>query len=425
MRRAIDGASLALFRIGFGVCVVWEVLRYLYYDWVNDLFIKPAYLFHFFWLPIAPWPRGGMYVHFFIVGLAAFCVSLGLFYRVAAWIVALGLAYIFFLDLSYSLDLNHLYLMVLLAFLLATMPASNVWSIDNRLFGRESRSVPLWTLLTLRSQIFLVFLYAGIAKLSPEWLNSQPASRILANHASSPWLEPFFRLPEANTVVKFGGLALDLLLPWLLLVPATRKVSMAIAAIFLAINAFAFPIGVFPAIAMITLSMFLKPSWPRRNPIGIADVTPHPSRLALVLVPFYLAIQVLLPLAALLYPSPSAWSEEGHFFGWRMMGLDKSGTLVLTVRNPGTGLEATWDPARDLTPRQIYSMSTRPLLVHQYARHIADQIEQHEHIRPQVMAKQIVKLGNHVEQLMIDPARDLASEPYQWGHYDWLLPLAP
>ena len=88
MRRAVDGASLAVFRIGFGAIVFWEVVRYLANDWVRELFLAPHFLFQFPLVPVSPWPEGWLYVHFLVLGVAALCVSLGLFYRVASALLA-------------------------------------------------------------------------------------------------------------------------------------------------------------------------------------------------------------------------------------------------------------------------------------------------------------------------------------------------
>ena len=41
----IDGASLAFFRIAFGLVMVWEVLRYFSYGWIKRYYIDPTYFF--------------------------------------------------------------------------------------------------------------------------------------------------------------------------------------------------------------------------------------------------------------------------------------------------------------------------------------------------------------------------------------------
>ncbi len=423
--RGVDGASLAVFRMGFGAVVFWEVLRYFYYDWVSELFVKPSYLFAFPWCPVSPLPRGGMSVLFLVVGLAGCGVCLGLFFRLASLIAAFGLAYVFLLDASYSLDLNHLYLMVLLAFLLAASPAANAWSLDNRVFGRAPRAVPFWSIFLVRAQVLVVFFFAGVAKLGSEWRSGEPAARMLTSGSAPHWLDPLLRAPGADQMFTYGGLVFDLAVPVLLLLGKTRRLGILLVVAFFAVNALLFPIGVFPAMGILAVLLFLKPEWPRFGfhtsgvPVGERSL----STAGLAVCMLYVLLQNTVPLRSVLYPSPTEWSEEGQFFSWRMMGLDKRGTLVLTVRNPSTGQEAVWDLQRELTPRQIYSLSTRPLLVHQYARHVADEVERYEHFRPEVFARQSVRLGRHPEQLAIDPHRDLAKEPFRLSSYDWLIPL--
>lgn len=54
----VDGASLALFRILFGLVMVWEVIRYFQHGWIARYYIDPA--FHFSYLPfIQPWEGQG------------------------------------------------------------------------------------------------------------------------------------------------------------------------------------------------------------------------------------------------------------------------------------------------------------------------------------------------------------------------------
>src|SRR3712207_1716809 len=82
--RPVDVASLAAFRIAFGLLMVWSSLRFLWNGWVDDFFVAPRFYFKYWgfsWLEVLPPP--GMHVLFgALAGLAAL-VALGLFYRVA------------------------------------------------------------------------------------------------------------------------------------------------------------------------------------------------------------------------------------------------------------------------------------------------------------------------------------------------------
>lgn len=431
----VDGSSLAFFRIGFAITVLVEVLRYFYYDWISEFFIKPKYLFSWPLVPMPALPHGGIYLVFFALGLAAVFVALGLFYRAAALTMAVGVTYVFLLDASYSLELNHLYLMCLYSGLLIVVPASNAASLDNRIFGPKDQSVPFWAVFLLRFQIFIVFLFAGFAKLSPEWFNFKPATHIVDAHMLSPSIESLLALPAANTLMIYGGLLVDLAMPWLLLFRRTRRLAFCAVICFMTCNAFIFHIGIFPLLAILATLTFMDPGFPRsllqrwiRKDISWSKeketklpVTPN----TFVFLALYCAIQILVPLRAWFYPQPTAWSEEGHFFSWRMMLVEKKSTLHIYARNPLNGAVAEWDPARELTPLQISSLSNRPQLVMQYAHHVADLIEDNEKFRPEVYAKQEISYAGRPLQNAIALDRNLANEPFRFSAYDWIQPLNP
>jgi hypothetical protein len=65
-----DVASVVLFRVGFGLLMFWEVTRYFYFGWVEELFAKPQFHFqyeYFRW--VVPIPGDGMYILFTALGI--------------------------------------------------------------------------------------------------------------------------------------------------------------------------------------------------------------------------------------------------------------------------------------------------------------------------------------------------------------------
>lgn len=146
----------------------------------------------------------------------------------------------------YSLELNHFYLMVLLAWCLAVVPADHSWSLDNLRAARSPQPVPYWSVVLLRSQLVIVFFFAGLAKLNGEWLHSRPAHHLLTSANRSPLIHYLAGLPYADGVMVYGGLLLDLSLPWLWLWPRSRLLAFLLTAGFMTLNGLAFHIGVFP-----------------------------------------------------------------------------------------------------------------------------------------------------------------------------------
>jgi hypothetical protein len=87
----VDGASIVVFRILFGIIMAWELWRYFENEWIRRYFITPD--FHFTYLGfswVSPWPGNGMYVHFLLLGILALCIAAGALYRIAAALFCVG-----------------------------------------------------------------------------------------------------------------------------------------------------------------------------------------------------------------------------------------------------------------------------------------------------------------------------------------------
>lgn len=170
----VDNASLVIFRISFGLIMLWEVGRFLKENWIRTYYISPKFYFKYFGFEwVQPWPGEGMYYHFAAVGLLAFCITFGVFYRIATVLFFLGFSYWYLLDQTRYL--NHLYLCALIAFLMIFLPCHRAKSFDAWLRPSiRSNQAPRWALWAVRFQIGLVYFYAGIAKLASDWLAGEP-----------------------------------------------------------------------------------------------------------------------------------------------------------------------------------------------------------------------------------------------------------
>ena len=74
----VDISFLVFFRIVFGGIMLWEVYRYFSSGWITRYFVAPAVNFTYYGFSwVKPWPGRGMYIHFFVLGLAAACVMAG------------------------------------------------------------------------------------------------------------------------------------------------------------------------------------------------------------------------------------------------------------------------------------------------------------------------------------------------------------
>ena len=216
--KPVDISFLVFFRVLFGGIMLWEVYRYFTRGWISRYFIEPAVNFTYYGFSwVKPWPGQGMYIHFFVLGLAAAGVMLGFLYRFAAPVFFLAFTYVFLLDQTRYL--NHLYLICLISFLMCFLPAERAFSVDSLLRRRiRSDVVPAWTLWLLRAQVGIPFFFGGIAKINNDWIRGGEPMR--------SWLHPFTKVPGGGPIFNaewvvysfvIGGLLLDLLVVPLLL----------------------------------------------------------------------------------------------------------------------------------------------------------------------------------------------------------------
>ncbi len=371
----VDGASLAAFRIAFGLVLCWHAARYLWpqmgTSMAEYLYVTTPWNFSypgFGWLQ--PWPEPWLTAHFLLVGLAGLCLALGFCYRTAAVTLFLSFSYTFLWEQAkYN---NHYYLMCLIAFLLIWMPAQTRFSVDAWLRRRRAArattdikapdtavQIPFWPIFMLRAQLFIVYFYAGVAKINSDWIEGILLTVPAGN------LHGFFAdwgLPDLVTVrhvclfMAWTGLLFDLSIGFLLIIPRTRWLAILLLASFHGINHFLFDIGVFPVMAFATSLIFFSPDWPLRfarwlkrprltrpewgwfvggglalPPLGAAlgwraaesreagtVVARSLGRPIVAFMLIWLAIQVLVPLRHFAITGDANWTEEGQRFAWRM-----------------------------------------------------------------------------------------------------------
>jgi len=412
------------------------VVRFSSLGWIRELYADPA--FHFTYLGfdwVRPWPLWGLYLHFAVMGLAAASLALGFYTRWSA-LAFFGLfTYAELLDKSAYL--NHYYLVTLLAFLLVLLPAGAAWSFDARRRGAEER-VPRWSYWLLRGQLFVVYFYAGAAKLNADWLwHGEPLRLWLGTFADAPVLGPLVEQKWLAIGMSWAGALYDLAVAPLLMWRKTRAFAFAAAVFFHVSVWLLFPIGVFPWVMLVGATVFFEPDWPRRwisrlfkgfgtppavNAPGGRGVRATPRALW-VIAAVHLAVQVLVPLRFFLYPGWVNWSEEGFRFAWRVMLIEKAGQVEFDIVMPSTRQRFQIFPRRELTPLQYRMMATQPDMIHDYALHLKQRYRDQGHPDAKVYARAWVSLNGRPSQPLIDPNIDLGSEPRSLGPSRFILPL--
>lgn len=477
LNRRVDGASLAFFRIAFGLVFLWEVWRYATKGWIDSHFIDPVFHFHYAWFPwVGAWEGDGMYVHYIAMGTCALLMALGLCYRLAAFFHLLLFAQVFLID--QTTYLNHLYLGLLINGLLLITPAHRVLSLDAVLMPKLARltglrwlwpnanqpltqrlnaTVPAWSVLALQAQLGMVYLFAGIAKMNPDWLFAgEPIGEWLRESSDRtlfmgllPIGDLLFTHAWSGLAFAWGGFLLDILAWPLLLWKRTRLWIFAALTMFHVTNSWLFNIGIFPWMAIAVTTIFFAPDWPRRLRLLFAPSdAPQPEppgrspKLLYGFLAFFFAVQVFLPFRHLLLPGDVHWSEFGHRFAWHMKLREKSGTILFDVVHPATGTE--WEIARNettrfdggkvhrslegglrsmLTRRQIRKMSARPHMLRVFIPELERRFEELGYADIEIYTWNESRLNHRGWSLLIDPRVNLADDSIPLK--DWVLPYDP
>lgn len=427
----IPAQSLAMFRILLGALVLVDVWRFHQHDRIWRYWIGPDFHFSypgFHWLPRLeePWVQ----IAWAALGVAALLVTIGLFYRTA--IVAMTLLFGYFFLFDAAEYLNHFYLLLLYAIILCFLPAANIWSLDARLRGKGRDSVPHAAVFILRLQTEIMLIYAGLVKLTPDWLAGEPLGLWLRDQAEGAWFQPLVMQDWVIIAACWGVIALHVLGAPLLLWHRTRLAIFLVYCVFHTANSFFFNIGIFPWLTIAASTIFFAPDWPgqlvarlrRQSPPAIQHPGARPlPRLALVALAVWIAVQIILPIRTVFFPSELRWSGEGHRFSWRMRIYDREARGHFIVTDRDSGQQWHVDPVHFLTPRQADKMMVRADLLHQFAQYLGA-LWQAEGRNVTVRAEICKSLNGRPCQHFIDPETDLLSvESRAVRHASWILPL--
>lgn len=432
LSRGVPAQSLALFRIAFGALLLWDCWRFIAHGRIWRYWIQPEFHFSypgFDW--VRPLPEPWIQIAWLGVGLAAALVMLGLFYRLA--IVALTLLFGWFFLLDAAEYLNHFYLVLLYAVLLCFLPAARIWSLDALIRPAPDRRVPAAAVFILQAQTEIVLLYAGLVKLTPDWLRGEPLGLWLRDRVEGLWLAPLFQPDWVIVAACWGVIALHVLGAPLLMWRKTRLAVFLVYCVFHCANAWFFNIGIFPWLTIAATTIFFAPDWPSHlvsrlrgqaaAPMAPAAPRAPLPRIALLAMALWIAVQLVAPIRGALFDSEIRWSGDGHRFSWRMRIYDRAAEGVFILADHQTGQFWEIEPTQFLTPRQADKMLVRADLIHQFANHLADLWRAQGH-EVAVYAEICKSLNGRPCQYYIAPGTDLTQVRVDPLRADpWVLPL--
>ncbi|QSE96202.1 HTTM domain-containing protein [Fulvivirga lutea] len=431
-------APLVVFRIVFGLLMLFSTIRYVWMGWVDTQLVDPLLHFSYYGFDwVQPLGRLGMYTVFAIMAFACLGITLGLFYRISAIIFFLCFTYVELIDITYYL--NHYYFVSIVAFLFILVPANRFFSLDVKRKPELSLSqVPRWMILIFKLQIAIVYIYAGLAKINYDWLiKALPLSIWLPAKTGIPIIGPIFQYKFTAYLFSWIGMFFDTFIVFGLLYKKTRWLAYVAVIIFHTLTGLLFQIGVFPIVMIFAVTIFFSPSFHERliKTIGglFSDTTisfnaDHQFKkqslrvhysLTYFLVLFFL-FQIIFPWRYILYPGNIFWTEEGYRFSWRVMLMEKAGTATFFVKDGENGREGSVINHQFLNSHQEKQMAMQPDLILQFAHNLEEHFKSEGMKNPIVRAEVLVTLNARPAKLLIDPSIDLTTIKDTWGHKKWL-----
>ncbi len=425
----IDNSGLIVFRVVFGFLITLEAFGAITTGWVRRVLVEPEFTFSFIGLEwLQPLPGNGMYFYFAVMGVFGFMLMIGYKYRMAAIAYTIMWAGVYFMQKSaYN---NHYYLMLLLLGFMSILPANRWFSLDAK-YNPEIKnpSMPRWCALVIILQVWIVYTYASVAKIYPDWLDASMAQVLMSGKANYPIIGGFLQQTWVHWSIAYTGILFDLLIVPLLLWKRTRMLGFVISIFFHLFNSIVFQIGIFPYMSIAFALFFFTPKTVQKHFLPKKEyydkgeiIVPAYKKTLITLFSIYFVIQIALPLRHWAIEDNVLWTEEGHRLSWRMMLRTKSGSVNVTVKDKDTQEEFRVNIYEELSPKQRRGLATKPDYMWQYAQRLKKRYAK-EGKDVAVYFDAQVSVNRRPRAPLINPEVDLASEKWNhFKHHEWILP---
>jgi hypothetical protein len=429
-------APLVVFRIIIGAMLIFSTLRFMALGWVEDHYIDPVFHFKYFgfgWVEVLPpfW----MYALHILMLLAAVCVMIGFYFRIASVLLFLSFTYTELIDLTYYL--NHYYFVSLVLLMLIVTPAGTYFSADaSRNPSLATNQIPRFWVVIFQVLLAIVYTYAGLAKINYEWLvNALPLKIWLPAHDKTPLIGVFLKWEIAPYIFSWVGMLYDCTIVLWLWNKRTRLWAYVLVIIFHLLTGILFQIGVFPLVMIGATLIFFSEKWHIKLLEGLttflrlSNQKTHiykklqpVSQFTLLVFAVFFCFQLLFPWRYVLYPGNIFWTEEGYRFSWRVMLMEKAGTATFYVKDSGSKREGVVVNSEFLNPHQEKQMAMQPDMVLQFAHFLHAHYKNQSMSNPKVRAEVYVTLNAKPSQLVLDPTVNLAAIEDSWQPKTWILP---
>lgn len=442
LKRSTASSKLAVFRICFGLMMLYSMLRFWSKGWIDSVYVVPKFHFKYYGFEWVESLGSYTYLLFIVCILCAVLITIGLWYRLSILVFFLSFTYIELIEKTTYL--NHYYFISILSFLLIFLPANKCFSIDVFLRKKQYKEIPQWTVDAIKLLMVIVYFYAGLAKINSDWLfKALPLKIWMPSKYDIPLIgETLLQQEWVHYAMSWGGMLYDLSIPFLLFYRKTRLFGFAMVVFFHVFTAVLFPIGMFPYIMIVSALIFFegethnkivtllkKIIQPLRSLLEVSSMENvnqfnyKRPKWRLWTLGVYFAIQMVVPFRYVLYPSELFWAEEGYRFSWRVMLVEKIGYTNFKVVNKTSGSSFYVRNGHFLTDLQIKQMSFQPDMILEYAHYLGDHFKSQGHKNIGIYVESYVSLNGRSNQQFIDPEIDLLMQKESFKHKQWIKPF--
>ena len=428
--RRIDNSPLIIFRIFFGILIALECFGAIATGWVQRQLITPLYTFPFIdfeWL--SAFAGQGMYLYFSVMGLLGICIALGYRYKLSCISFTLLWTLVYLMQkTAYN---NHYYLLILISLMMCFFPANRHCSLDvkrNPSIQKDSMYAYVKWIIVL--QLFIVYVYASVAKLYGDWLDFGMIKILMQPKANYFLIGDLLQQPWIHKIIGMAGILFDLLIIPALLWKPTRKIAFIISIFFHLFNSIVFQIGIFPYLSLAFSVFFFEPETIRKlflkkkKPFTDTKIEiPDSNKIFLTGFCIYFAVQLTLPIRHYFIADDVLWTEEGHRMSWRMMLRSRVGRGNFKVVNQTGGKTTFINPDDYLTITQKRKVFSYPDFSWQFAQYLKREFEKNGDNVSVYLVNSTISINGRPHAPFIDPKTDLANTPWKpLEHHEWILP---
>ena len=433
LNQEVSIAPLIVYRILFGLMMLYSCMWSFLKGDITARFIDPSFFFKYYCFEWVGYIGDtGIYILYLIWLLSTIGIIFGAFYRISIWSFFLVFTYLHLLDATNFI--NHYYAISIFAFFLGILPANCNTSLDARKNPKlQLAYIPHWNIRVFQIQIAIIYTFAAIGKINPDWLClGMPLKIWLLQNQDIFFFGYFFKFHAVHLIISWGAMIFDLTIIWFLLFSKTRKPAFILVLVFHISTGLLLNIGLFPLLMICSTTLFFTPLDHKRlllklgffkNTLNLETHASHHLLKYIFIIHFL--FQIIIPVREhLLYKGNALWTEEGYRFSWKVMLTEKEGNARFYVKDRNSDLNWEVTNSDYLTGFQEKRMSVRPDHILQYARHLAIQYEKQYNIKqPVINADIFVAFNGRVSQRLINPEINLAADYKSIQSKTWLYPF--